>query len=36
MADEGGGGIAGIIGFVVILGLVNLLSYLFDWGFWLY
>lgn len=35
MSNEGGG-IAGIFGFLLLLGLVNLLSYLFNWGFWLY
>lgn len=33
---KSGGGIFGIVGFVVVLGVVNLLSYLFNWGFWLY
>jgi len=28
--------IVGIVVFVGILGVVNLLSYLFDWPFWLY
>lgn len=27
---------AGWVIFFVILGLINLLSYLFNWGFWLY
>ncbi len=35
MADEGGGGIAGIIGTIVVIGLLNLLSHLFDWG-WIF
>ena len=26
----------GILGFLVILGVINLLSWLFNWGFWLY
>ena len=39
MSQEGGGGGGGIMGWVgllVVLGVVNLLSYLFNWGFWLY
>ncbi len=28
--------VIGIVVFVVALGAVNLLSYLFDWNFWLY
>lgn len=37
MSGEGKGGrFMGIIGFIVVLGVVNLLSYLFNWGFWLY
>jgi hypothetical protein len=37
MSDEGsGGGIMGIVGFILILGLVNLLSWVFHWGFWIY
>lgn len=36
MSDDEGGGLAGIIGFIIILGLVNLLSYLFNWGLFVY
>ncbi len=32
----GRGGIGGWIGFIGLLLVVNLLSYLFNWGFWLY
>jgi hypothetical protein len=35
MAGSGGGAMGWII-FIVIIGGVNLLSYLFNWGFWLY
>ena len=28
--------ILGIVVFLGILGVINLLSYLLDWGFWLY
>jgi len=28
--------VGGIIGLIVIVGVVNLLSWAFDWGFWLY
>jgi hypothetical protein len=28
--------VIGIVVFVAVLGVVNLLSYLFDWSFWLY
>jgi hypothetical protein len=28
--------IIGIVIFLAILGVINLLSYLLDWGFWLY
>ncbi len=33
---SGGGGIAGFFGLVFVLLLINLLSYLFDWPFWIY
>jgi hypothetical protein len=36
MASGGGKAITSIIGLVVILGVLNLLSYLFDWGWWFY
>ena len=36
MSEGKGSGALGWIGFIVILGVVNLLSYLFNWGFWLY
>lgn len=35
MANSGGG-FGGIIFFVGILVIVNLLSYFLNWGFWLY
>jgi hypothetical protein len=28
--------IMGWVGFFVLIGLVNLLSYVFHWGFWIY
>ncbi len=28
--------IKGIAGFAVVLGVVNALSYFFDWGWWFY
>ena len=34
--SNGGGGILGTLGFIGILLVVNLLSYLFGWGFWIY
>ena len=36
MSDDGGGKFGGIIGSIVVVGILNLLSYLFDWGwyFW--
>lgn len=34
--SEGGGGVAGFLGFILILGLINLCSWLFDWSFWIY
>lgn len=38
MSDEGGGGggLIGIVGFILILGIVNLLSWIFNWSFWIY
>ena len=36
MAERGGGGIIGGLIFIGILILVNVLSYVFNWGFWLY
>ncbi len=36
MSEGGGGGLAGFIGFVLILIIVNVCSYLFNWSFWLY
>jgi len=37
MSDEGGGGgLMGIVGFILILGIVNLLSWIFNWSFWIY
>jgi len=33
---QGGGGIGGILVFILIIGAVNLCSYLFNWSFWLY
>jgi len=26
----------GIVGFAVVLGIVNALSYFLDWGYWIY
>jgi hypothetical protein len=34
--SEGGGGVAGFLGFILIIGLINLCSWLFDWSFWIY
>lgn len=34
--DDGGSGILGFVGFIVILGIINLCSWLFDWPFWIY
>ena len=36
MSNEGGSKLGGILGTILILGGINLASYLFDWGFWLY
>lgn len=36
MSDGEGGGVAGFIGFVLILGIINLCSWLFNWPFWIY
>ncbi len=37
MSDgEGGSQIAGIVGFIVVLAVLNGLSYLFDWGWYFY
>lgn len=39
MSDEEGGiggKIGGCIGTIVIIGILNLLSYLFDWGWFFY
>ena len=36
MGESGEGRVAGILITIVILGGVNLLSYLFGWNFWLY
>ena len=36
MADDGGGMCSGIIGLIVILAILNLLSYLFNWPIWFY
>lgn len=36
MAERGGGGLLGIVGFVAILILLNVLSYFFNWGIWIY
>jgi len=32
----GKNGLGGWVGFIVIVGGINLLSYLFGWGFWLF
>ena len=34
MGDSGGSG--GWLGWLLILGGINLASYLFDWSFWIY
>lgn len=31
-----GGGVMGFLGFIAILGVINLCSWLFDWSFWIY
>ena len=37
MATGGAGkAITSIVGLVVVLGVLNLLSWLFDWGWWFY
>ena len=37
MSDDGGGsGIMGFVLMIVILGAVNLMSWAFDWSFWVY
>lgn len=36
MSEGGGRGWVGWIVFIAILGVVNLMSWLFDWSFWLY
>ena len=37
MAGENGGrGVGGFVVFLAILGIVNLLSWLFDWPFWIF
>jgi hypothetical protein len=36
MAKGGGGGVLGIVGFIVILLVVNGLSWLFGWGWYFY
>ena len=33
MSERGGGGIAGIVLFIGALLIINLLSYVFHWGF---
>ena len=35
-SSGGGGGIPRILIYILILGGINLLSALFDWGFWIY
>ena len=34
--EEGGCGGMGMLGFILVLLLINGLSYLFGWGFWVY
>ena len=36
MAEGKLGGFTKFFLYLAVLGLVNLLSYVFDWGFWLY
>ena len=36
MSDSGGGGILGGLAFIGILILLNVLSYVFNWPFWIY
>jgi hypothetical protein len=37
MASGGAGkAITSIVGLIVVLGVLNLLSWLFDWGWWFY
>ena len=34
--SRGRGGLAGFLIFLAILGVINLLSWLFDWPFWVF
>ncbi len=36
MNEDGGSGIGGIFIWIGVLALVNILSYVFDWPFWIY
>ena len=36
MSDDEGGGVGGWVIWLAVLIGVNVLSYLFNWGFWLY
>lgn len=37
MSEEGGGGgIFGIVGFIGFLLIINFLSWIFNWPFWIY
>jgi hypothetical protein len=33
---EGSRGVSGIIGLIVVIGVLNLLSWIFDWGWYFY